>query len=531
MNNEVVFKALHKLGIKINEADYEFQVKSHPDYPSLLSVCDTLTFYNIENFGVKFPKERLDDLPETFITVINKKICIVSKLESQFIVSFGKGEEIISRQQLESRWTNFVLLINAVEKETSPYLGTSVRRLKKIALVTFCLVALYVIFVQTRSLETVLFGLTALFGIYLSFHAFKIQMGISSASSNTICGISAKTDCHAVISNSKSIFDKIKISDLSIWYFSGQFLSIFLLSLLPNSNSSLNFLYSISLLSIPVIFYSLYYQYRVEKLWCPICLLIIGVLVIQFLLCFLFQSFVFKIGVKDVAYLFPIYSFSAYCLYVIKPFINNYKNLITSKIESNRFIQNYQFFKNNLLSSSQESFDDDWLLIGNTDAKVKIVLISNLFCTYCKDVHLTLDRIYKKYQSEICIVIRFNFSPSLTEEQRKLYFRLVQIFEGEGDKAFSDALVTWFDGIDIKNWFEKYGEPEEGRIAGTEEKLRKINNQNFDMDLNFTPNIFLNGFNYPRIYDRNLLQRFIPDLIEDTEFTNVTKRLGEKSTI
>ena len=55
-NFSLIFQYLEKENINISRKEFEFQVQSHPDYPSLLSFSDTLNFFNIENgvFKISF---------------------------------------------------------------------------------------------------------------------------------------------------------------------------------------------------------------------------------------------------------------------------------------------------------------------------------------------------------------------------------------------------------------------------------------------------------------------------------------------
>ena len=67
----------------------------------------------------------------------------------------------------------------------------------------------------------------------------------------------------------------------------------------------------------------------------------------------------------------------------------------------------------------------------------------------------------------------------------------------------------------IENWSEKYGLHE--NMYDIEKRLKEIATENLEKGLNFTPNIFLNQYNYPKQYDIENLEHFIADLIEDKD--------------
>lgn len=48
-NYNYLFQYLEKEGIFIDKNEFLFQMQSHPYYPSLLSVADTLSFFGVIN--------------------------------------------------------------------------------------------------------------------------------------------------------------------------------------------------------------------------------------------------------------------------------------------------------------------------------------------------------------------------------------------------------------------------------------------------------------------------------------------------
>ena len=48
------------------ESEFEFQIQSHPDYLTLLSISDTLSFFKINNDAIKINSDKIDILPNKF---------------------------------------------------------------------------------------------------------------------------------------------------------------------------------------------------------------------------------------------------------------------------------------------------------------------------------------------------------------------------------------------------------------------------------------------------------------------------------
>ena len=65
-----LFQYLEKEKIAIDKKEFEFQIQSHPDYPSLLSIADTLSFFNINNGVMRLDSSEIELLPELFIVFL-----------------------------------------------------------------------------------------------------------------------------------------------------------------------------------------------------------------------------------------------------------------------------------------------------------------------------------------------------------------------------------------------------------------------------------------------------------------------------
>lgn len=65
-------KYLKSANYNIENKTFEFQLETHPDYPSIKSISDTFDYFGIENLIAKVPKEILHKLPKFFIALFNK---------------------------------------------------------------------------------------------------------------------------------------------------------------------------------------------------------------------------------------------------------------------------------------------------------------------------------------------------------------------------------------------------------------------------------------------------------------------------
>lgn len=74
MNNNYyfLFQYLEKEKITIDKNEFDFQIQSHPDFPSLLSISDTLSFFGVKNGSMRVSFAEYDLLPNNFIALLKE---------------------------------------------------------------------------------------------------------------------------------------------------------------------------------------------------------------------------------------------------------------------------------------------------------------------------------------------------------------------------------------------------------------------------------------------------------------------------
>lgn len=118
INSKPLFQYLEKEGIQVDKEEFLFQIQSHPDYPSILAIVDTLTFFNIQNGVVRVDVSEIELLPDRFIaplieekTTSSAQPYFVEQKEDNYYYTKDKNAIKISKSVLESRWNGIVLLI------------------------------------------------------------------------------------------------------------------------------------------------------------------------------------------------------------------------------------------------------------------------------------------------------------------------------------------------------------------------------------------------------------------------------------
>lgn len=512
---EAVFSYTQSQNIHIDKEEFKFQVETHTNFPSLLAFTDALSFFDIPNIAIKLPFDETENLENSFVALLKNEnqlssLYHVTKDRDFYFLKENNKVKKLTKEELKKQWQEIVLLIEAPKK----YIIKSNYKTNKytfIALFTVIFVAFVYYF--SNSLSFVLFSILSIFGLILSVEALKTELGIESKISQSFCNTIPNADCGQVINSPKiKWLQKIKISDISFWFFASQLLAIFVFLIAQLSSQFFSIMIIGLASSLPLTLYSIYFQYKIEKKWCPICLLIIGNVYIEFAFLLFFNTSI-QLNVHSLVLFSFILSIIAGFVYLLKPIFIEKKNVNEKYVKQLRFSRNYEIFKNTLIKTETQFFEKEYIIIGNRESKHRISIITNPLCGYCKDSHHIMDKIFFRFKNDIAISVRFNYDKN--SSIKELYLRLGEIYESNGDNDFMFALKNWFENKNLDNWLNKFGNYE--NTKGIEKKLIEIANENKEKELNFTPNIFLNQYNYPSQYERENLDYFIADWLEDEE--------------
>lgn len=382
--------------------------------------------------------------------------------------------------------------------------------------INFLLILFFIFSYLENNFNLFIFNSLSIVGLYVSLELFINKLGKKSFIIKTLCSskirenLEVNNDCNKIFYSDKLNFFGFKLSDLSLIYF----LTILVLGLLVNEISSL--LKFISLLSVISIFYSLYIQLLIEKTLCKICLLIILVLSLQIIICssFFDNSFNYnKIFASFLCFL---------TLFFIVKYINDTLKLKQKyyelSVKSIRFKKNYDIFKRELLLKHykfKNRNEEFW--IGNRNSNLHLSLITNPFCGYCKDAYLILIKILKNYP-DVSIQLRFNYFSDNTDDNLTSIISIFKnIFINQGHELLFEAIEFWHDNNDIEILKKNYS----SFAFETElDDVIKLAEENKIFALTQTPQILINNYLFPNLYEREDILYFIDDLIEDKEILN-----------
>jgi uncharacterized membrane protein/protein-disulfide isomerase len=517
-----LFKYLEKENINIDKPEFIFQITSHPNYPSILAIIDTLDFFGIENAMIKIDLFEVDLLPSRFAVLLENKanetqLFLLEKKNTHFVIyDENNRKKNIQIADIKEKWSGIVLLI---EKNTSEL--ATVKNKNKEWYFLIPLLGLFLallIMAKNESNINILF-IFILLGLTCSLATIKELFNSKSELFEKFCNLTEASSCRDVVNSKRwRFFNVVNLSDLSIIFYTFQFIGLFYSILSNNENIFLQIIFYQLVLATPLFPLSIYYQKFVEKKWCPLCLMITLISLTELIFLKLKFETYNLIPINQILIFVLIFLAVAFIWTQLKGLLSERKELKEFKIKALKFQKNYKVFKNSLVATTRIPLPQTPIIIGNTLANTIITVITNPFCSHCKKVHNLLDKILENNDENIQIhfIIKANLDNE-NDDYRRFYTTIVNNYFTIGENGFKNALNEWFDNKDLIAWLRKYD--------GKTTNVLKIN-QLYEMhnswciqhDFNYTPVIFVNGYVYPDQFDREDLSFFIKEVIEDESF-------------
>ena len=410
-------------------------------------------------------------------------------------------------------------IIVAIEKDESvkETISNPVIKLAKWVMALFAILLTGYLLLSSGNTFTISHFLLSIVGLVVSLFILKHELGLQSSAANSFCNLSKKTSCDAVL-NSKgaTLLGLFKLSDVSVTAFSCCCLFWFLSFVSNSINTSIMSI--VTLLAFPFVIYSVYYQYNVVKKWCPLCLAIASVLLLQigvlFFTGFTIESIV--IDTKSVVLFSLAIILSISFWSVFKPLLKKKESLEKVEIEHYKFKRNFSLF--NVLSNQGDTLKaftpiSGEIKLGNPDASTQLVIVTSPLCFFCKDAHNDIEHLLKRIGDKINVVIRFNVT-NYTEDNMlyKITSKLIETYNIRGEKQTLKLLdEVYSDAINLEKWLKN----QDYKISNLYNSILKQQSEwCTDNAINFTPALYLNGRLFPKEYDRKDLVFFIDDLIE-----------------
>lgn len=509
---KVVSGWMKELRISLSRTYLKHQLLSHPDYPSLLSITDTLNELGIENTALRVEKGQLTELPVPFLAHLNGK-------GGEFVIVNNGTNPELQHPEFFERWDGVVI---AAEKASgwhhnlnSEWLGKELKK-SRILLFTLSVFGVFIFISAGFSFEWIKAGLLliAATGVFVSWLIVSKDLGIENKLADQVCG--ANADCNTVIHSSAGKLPLgVAWSDAGIIYF--PFLLILLL--VASSTNTLSAVYPLIVLfaaaALPVTFVSVYYQWRVIKKWCRLCLVTVALLWLQFIVLLPQAARLLKDGFDNtvitnaVPVVFLLFVSAAAWLW-LRPLLKKNKELEAENFTAQRFRRNPDIF-NALLEKQKKlavSTDGLGIVLGNPVAENTIIKVCNPYCDPCAKAHRVIDELLAK-NDNLKVQIIFRATDDGNDIRAKPVKHLMALYEKNDSKLIKQALDDWYlaEKKDYDVFAEKY--VLNGELEKQGDKLNAMKEWCNNVKIEFTPTFFVNGYQFPKLYKVEDIKYFL----------------------
>ena len=522
----LIVRWLHHLGIPVSSHFVKEKLLSHSDYPSLLSITDALDELGIENAAFVVDKERLNEVPVPFLAHTTAE-------GGEFILVTDLKKLLNEQPDFNKHWDGVIVAVEKPERwnnaENAEFLSTEKKQKQ-----FFRLTAVLIIIISAISLWNQFswqyFGLliTSLAGFGVAVLIMQHELGISNELTEQLCAAGKNMDCDAVMhSKGSKIFKWVNWADSGIIYFSSVFLLLTISFLTGTIRSFEMLLALLATCSLPFTLFSVFYQWRIVKKWCPLCLATVVLLWMQFIVLSPAALNLTKGGwsmFSNNTILFAFFLFtviSGTWFQLIKPVLQKNKALTDTNFSLQRIKNNPEIFEVLLQQQTRVAttpFEND-LQIGNSEASLKVIIVSNPYCPPCVKAHEILYNLTKRI--EMSLTVRFVvYKNNNKDDVQQAVDYILQLLTKKPTSYKAMVLNDWYKLRSLEKFMKEYPLNDNTNIQDQLEELEKWTQEN---RLTATPTIFINGYKIPKGYDLFDLERIMLGLYSNQQNDIVSK--------
>jgi len=492
---------------------------------SLLAVQDILSEYGVESVAIRKGEHSYNEFEIPFVCSIQQvnwpiaAFTVVTNINNDRIDYFDpltKQVTTTTIEKFQSIDNNIIMLIDGTKafneinlkqnlvKEQNEILLANLPLIFAIICLFSCGSYILAHYTPHQSWMHLSYLLTTFIGVLISILLIWHEFDNDNSLIKQVCGKGGKkVNCNAVLSSSHLSMFGIS---WSIW--GGAYFSMLFMTQLffVNNLSFLLLTASFSFLVLPYVFYSIYVQWLIIKQWCPLCLGIQTLLIINAVIAicvfaqsyydykfYLFQGYPFFVTLVIGIFMFLLLSALVPKLRSAKNSKAFERNLRIFKSDKNVF--NYFLKKGERL---KHPVDNLGIIVGNPTAHNEIIKVCNPYCSYCSVVQLELERLVKN--NDVRLRIIFTVSVEKNDIGKKTVAHFLAIQQKYGNELVYTALYDWYNSPhkDYGTFAKRF--VVDSQIDEQDGQIDAMNKWVDTMQIRVTPTLFFNGYEFPSAY-------------------------------
>jgi uncharacterized membrane protein len=288
-NVKATIAFLKLLKVKVTNATVDDTLQSHPDWPSLLCISDSLNKWHIPNAAARIDKNDIENLPLPFIAYVHDReypLAIVTGISDGTVEyctkDYNQKKRKKTKEDFLKSWDGVYLMAEPTkESGEKDYAGKKKSQVLKKLIPATLITSIIFLFSYTLYRSAVIAQVNEwavytqlmilIAGVFITTLLLWYEMDKNNPVLQKVCTGITKGNCNAILTGKQAkVFSWLSWSEVGFFYFTGSLLNfVFAGSLLPEAIILLSWL---SLLALPYTIYSIYYQWQVAKQWCVLCL-------------------------------------------------------------------------------------------------------------------------------------------------------------------------------------------------------------------------------------------------------------------
>lgn len=503
MNKTLLSKLL--LLLKVKHTEYSDKLYfEHPYKYTFYGLERMLSLYNMETNALMLKnKDELEKLDTPFLAEVNNDITIIEKI-SRDGVSFDWYDEKmnVSYDTFKEIASGAVLLVYPNNTTIEPAYYEHLKTIRWDLLERIGVVILSLLIFTTISLFQEIhdslfvysYSIIGVVGVWISYLIIRKTASFESQIADKICSLLKTSTCNNVLQMPGSkVFNRYGLGEIGFAYFLS--LSVFSLSAFSFFEGAAVFI-SVIALTFPI--WSLWYQQFVAKSWCALCLVVLGLLLLQGGLCIyhsqhitLASTTVLR-GIVLWGMVFVLTTFSVHQIvgWVTKGISATEAKTQLLQIKHKKDVQEFLFSQEKDYSITEAT---SRILFGDPHSQYTVTILSNPYCEPCAKMHTHMQAILDAGGK-----VQYVFS-YFSEELSNVNKLLIATYFQKGKDIAWQVLSEWYHGGKNKgeSFFTEALPIDSSLVV---EEFRHHNEWREETMFTSTPTILFNGKPLPNVY-------------------------------
>ena len=339
-------------------------------------------------------------------------------------------------------------------------------------------------------------------GLWVCLLLMQKQLFGKSRYGDRVCSLFHHADCNSVLDGPMAKVMGFSWSEVGLGYFMA---NILLLCLCPSATGAVA---ALGLLAMPYGVWSVWYQWRVAKSWCVLCLLV--------------QAVIWASGIAALAtapFTYPGNDLFGCMMAVIVMagsilFVHQHARWHTAEKERIHAVQQFRALKADsvvakAMMKSGERYEvtteDSSIVFGNPEAAMRVTILSNPHCNPCARLHPQIERLVEDSGRDVCVQLVLSaFNEELEPSNRYLISCYEKCDRAEAMQCFS----RWYshDRLHYKTVLPP-AEDESQHTPFVEVEMLRHKAWRERTGLVATPTILVNGYLMPQEYELEDLEQ------------------------